>query len=247
MPRRRRNVDLARKVLDYVKGRGCALTGDVAAALGISGDRAYHILQALAARGELCIVRAGFNIWCIPGAAVDPFAAAVPCLAEVRNILRELGEAARGGVVSVVPVQVARELARRCRMPPPFSLLVMVNSYLSYLLAAVAERAKTRYIVPKGRLLDLTSKPPEVRPPCVSQRRPAASRNSYMATVTFRLPHSVLGELDRLASQLGLRRSDVIRRAIEAYIRSAAAAPPQAAQEMGLEEAEDFPVIRGRV
>jgi hypothetical protein len=242
MPRRR-NVDLARKVLDYVRVRGCVLTADIANALGISEDRAYHALQALAARGELCIVRAGFNIWCIPGAAVDPFTAAVPCLAEVPKLLRELGEAARGGVVSIAPVQVAKELARRCRMPPSFSLLVMVNSYLSYLLAAVAERTKTRYIVPKGKLLDLTSKPPEVRPPCADQRRAAAASRSVV-TVTFKLPRGVLGELDRLASQLGLRRSDVIRRAIEEYLEERLRARNAAPQD---EADEEIPVIRGRI
>jgi Ribbon-helix-helix protein, copG family. len=198
-----------------------------------------------AARGELCVVRAGFNIWCIPGAAADPFAAAVPCLAEVRGILRGIAEAARGGVVSIVPVQVARELARRCRMPLSFSLLIMVNSYLSHLLAA--ERSKTRYIVPRDRLLDLASKPPEVRPPCAQLR--AASRGNDVATVTFKLPRGVLAELDRLAERLGIRRSDLIRRAIEAYLHNTAVvAPPQAAaQEMGLEVDEDFPVIKGRV
>ncbi len=244
MPRRR-NVDLALKVLDYVKGRGCVLTADIASALGISDDRAYHMLASLAAGGELCVVRAGFNMWCIPGAEVDPFTAAVPCLAEVRSILREMATAARGGVVSIAPVQVARELARRCRMPPSFSLLIMVNSYLSHLLAA-AERAKTRYIVPRDRLLDLASKPPEVRPPCAQLR--AASRSNDVATVTFKLPRGVLAELDRLAERLGIHRSDVIRRAIEAYLRNTAVvAPPLAAtQEMGLDD-EDFPVIRGRV
>jgi len=243
MPRRR-NVDLALKVLDYVRSRGCVLTADVANALGISADGAYHMLQALAAGGELCVVRARFNIWCIPGAAADPFTAAVPCLAEVRSILREMAEAARGGVVSIVPVQVARELARRCRMPPSFSLLIMVNRYLSHLLAA--ERTKTGYIVPRDRLLDLASKPPEVRPPCAQLR--AASRGNDVATVTFKLPRGVLAELDRLASRLGVRRSDLIRRAIEAYLRNTAVvAPPQAAaQEMGLDD-EDFPVIKGRV
>jgi hypothetical protein len=240
MPRRR-NVDLALKVLDYVKSRGCVLTGDVAAALGISDDRAYHALQALAARGELCIVRAGFNIWCARGAEVDPFTSAVPCLAEVRNILRELGEAARGGVVSIAPVQVARSLARRCRMPPSFALQIVVNSYLAHLLADAAERTKARYIVPRGKLLDLAAKP-IARPPCVSWRRlAAASRN--LATVTFKLPRGVLAELDHLAERLGIRRSDLIRRALMEYIRNVAVAPPQ---EAGLEEAEDFPVIRGR-
>jgi predicted transcriptional regulator len=244
MPRRR-NVDLALAVLDYVKGRGCVLTADIASALGISDDRAYHALQALAARGELCIVRAGFNIWCIPGAEVDPFAAAVPCLAEVRGILRGIAEAARGGVVSIVPVQVARELARRCRMPPSFSLLIMVNSYLSHLLFA-AERTKRGYIVLRDRLLDLASKPPEVRPPCAQLR--TASRSDDVATVAFRLPRGVLAELDRFAERLGIHRSDVIRRAIEAYLRNAAVVAQQAAaQEMGLEADEDFPVIKGRV
>jgi len=241
----RRDVDLALKVLDYVKSRGCVLTTDIANTFGISADSAYHALQALAARGELCVVRAGFNIWCIPGAEVDPFAAAVPCLAEVRSILGEMATAARGGVVSIAPVQVARELARRCRMPPSFSLLIMVNSYLSHLLAA-AERAKTRYIVPRDRLLDLASKPPEVRPPCAQLR--TASRSNDVATVTFKLPRGVLAELDRLAERLGIHRSDVIRRAIEAYLRNAVVAPQAATQEMGLEEAdEDFPVIKGRV
>ena len=241
MPRRR-NVDLALKVLDYVRSRGCVLTADVANALSISADGAYHMLQALAARGEVCVVRAGFNIWCIPGAAADPFTAAVPCLAEVRSILREMAEAARGGVVSIMPIRVARELARRCRMPPSFSLLIVVNRYLSHLLAA--ERTKTGYIVPRDRLLDLASKPPG--PPCAQLR--AASRGNDVATVTFKLPHGVIAELDRLASQLGVRRSDLIRRAIEAYLHNTAAvAPPQAAaQEMGLDD-EDFPVIKGRV
>jgi hypothetical protein len=223
---------LALKVVDYVRSRGCVLTADVANALGISDDRAYHALQTAALGGELCVVRAGFNIWCIPGTAADPFTAAAPCLAEVRSILREMAEAARGGVVSIVPVQAARELARRCRMPLSFSLLIMVNSYLSHLLSTAAERTKTRYIVPRDKLLDLASKPPEVRPPCAQLR--AASRVVAAATVTFKLPRGVLGELDRLASQLGIHRSDVIRRAIEAYLRNTAVD-------------EDFPVIKGRV
>jgi predicted transcriptional regulator len=238
--------------LDYVKGRGCALTSDVAAALGISGDRAYHALQALTTRGDLCVVKSGFNIWCIPGAAVDPFTAAAPCLAEVRNVLGEIAEAARGGVVSIAPGQLARELARRCRMPPSFSLLIMVNSYLSHLFTD-AERTKTRYIMTRSELLSLVRNFPEVRPPCVDDQRRAASR-SGMVTVAFKLSRGVLAEVDRLAESLGMRRSDLIRRAIEEYLeerlRARNAAPPQAtAQEAGNAQDgdEDFPVIKGRI
>ncbi len=239
MPRRRN--DLARKVLDYVRGRGCVLTTDIANVLGISGDRAYHALQALAAARELCVVRTGgFNIWCIPGAAVDPFTAAAPCLAVVRNVLGEIAEAARGGVVSIAPGQLARELARRCRMPPSFSLLIMVNNYLSHLFTA--EKVKTRYIMTKGELLSLVRNFPEVRPPCVDQRR--ATGQSGMVTVTFKLSRGVLAEVDRLAERLGMRRSDVIRRAIEEYLEERLRARNAAPQD---ETDEEIPVIRGRI
>ena len=241
MPRRR-DV-LAFRVLDYVRSRGCALTSDIARGFGISDDRAYHILQALAARGDLCVVKSGANIWCARGAEVDPFTAAVPCLAEVPKLLSEIAEAAKGSVVSIAPAQIAEELARRCRVPPSFALQIMVSNYLARLLADAAERTKTRYIVPRGRLLDLASKPPAARPPCVSWRR-AASR-SNVVTVAFKLPRGVLDEVDSLASQLGIRRSDVIRRAIEAYLR-ANNAVSAAAQEAGREADEDFPVIQGR-
>lgn len=238
MPRRR-DVDSARRVLDYVKSRGCVLTKDVASALGISDDRAYHALQALAVRGELCVVRAGLNIWCIPGAAVDPFVAAVPCLAEVRAVLGEMAEAARGSAVSIVPIQVAKELSRRCRTPQSFPLLVALRSYLAALLGA--EQRARRFLVSKAALVDLVRNFPEVHPPC-DRLRPAG-RSDGLVTVTFKLPRGVLDEVDRLAERLGVRRSDVIRRALEEYLICGAV---RLLTQEAEQDDEEFPVIRGR-
>ena len=252
MPRRR-DV-LLPAVLEYVQRRRCVLTADVARLFNISDDRAYHMLQALQASGEVCAIKAGgLNIWCARGAEdVDPFAAAVPCLGKVRDVLEDIAKSGKGGVVSVSSTAVAGAVAKRCGVPPSYVLQTAVRSYLPLLLAAAGipytSRAKTIYIVPRGRLLNLggIAKIP-VAPRCAKRRPPG--RGSGMAVVTFKLPYSLLDELTRLASQLGIHRSDVIRRAIEAYLRArnAAAQPMQADGEAKASEDEDFPVIRGRI
>ena len=47
-----------------------------------------------------------------------------------------------------------------------------------------------------------------------------------MRVVTFKLKDEELEELDRFAARSGLTRSDVIRRAIRAYIRGNGSVPP---------------------
>jgi hypothetical protein len=252
MPRRR--DILLPAVLEYVQRRKCALTLDVANTFGVNDDRAYHILQTLQDIGEVCTIKVGaINIWCIRGADVDdPFVAAMPCLGKVRDVLEDVARSGKGGVVSVSTVRVTAEVAKRCKIPPSFVLQTAVRNYLPLLFTAAGipytytERT-SRYIVPRVKLSNLAGIRIPVALQCARRRR-SAHRTNGLTTVTFKLPYSLLVELDRLASQLAMHRSDVIRRAIELYLRNAPAQPAQGGGEVGeVEGVEEMPVVRGRV
>ena len=204
----RKRMEEARR---YLEAHGCATLSALAKVLGVSWDRARHVVNLLEALGEVSVFRYGGKLlWC-----VDEEAAAV-AVSSLRTAVWRLICASRRRYIS--PTELAKMAAANAQARKIFANYVpnldktggvrMMDAALRDLLGEVFDKRTNKkiYLVPA----DFCERPPRQEAP--ERYKPRRS------IVTFKVTEAMARDMENAAAALGVGKAELVRMAIERLI-----------------------------